>query len=166
MIKLLVLTLSLTLLLLLTACGDDVSDPTKLSPQAHKVTVTIGLNGSPETMVGSVYLDVLLPEGFVLETDSMGQPTENALSFLVADAMPVVNYASATGEITAAIIKTDGFAGDAALMQVSRIYPNNATLPTENNFDIIIVAYYADPQNPKAVDAISEKININVQLAP
>lgn len=164
MTKLLVLMLSSTLLLL-TACGDDVSDPTKLMPLAHKVTVTIALNGSPETMIGSVGLDMVLPEGFVLETDSMGQPTGSALSFLVNGAMADVNYISNTGELNAAIIKTEGFAGDTALMQISCIYPANAIIPTKNDFIVNAVTYDADPQNPKAID-ISEKISISIELAP
>lgn len=161
--KLLFLTLPFTLLLLLAACGDDVSDPTRLSPQAHKVTVTIGLNGNPVTMIGSVDLDVILPEGFVLETDSSGQPSESALTFLVDGAMSDVNYASATGEINAAIIKTAGFAGNADLMQISRIYPANATLPTDNQFSVTVVAY---DFNTTTVNDISAMIRINIQLAP
>lgn len=161
--KLLSFALSLTLSILLTACGDDVSAPTQLSPQAHKVTITIGLNGSPATMISSVNLDVILPQGFVLETDDSGQPTDSALTFLVDGTMPAVNYASANGEIKAAIIKTDGFAGDVDLMQIACIYPANATLPTENDFIVTAVAY---DFNATAVDDISEKISISIQLAP
>lgn len=161
--KLFFYTLPLTFLLFLAACGDDVSAPTKLLPLAHTVTVTIGLSGSPETMVGSVDLAVVLPAGFVLETDSSGQPTASALTFLVDGAMADVNYSSATGEISAAIIKTDGFAGNADLLQISGTYPANAILPTENSFAITAVAYGF---NTTAVDDISDKINISVQLAP
>lgn len=156
-------TLSLTLLLFLAACGDDVSAPTKLLPLPHTVTVTMGLSGSPETMVGSVDLAAILPAGFVLETDSSGQPTASALTFLVDGAMADVNYVGATGEINVAIIKTDGFAGNADLLQISGTYPANTILPTENSFTITAVAYGF---NTTAVEDISDKINISVQLAP
>lgn len=158
---------SFSLLLLLAACGDDSAAPTRLNPQAHKVTVTIGLQGSPATMIGSVDLDVILPAGFVLETASSEQPTESALIFLVDGATADVNYiqedVSANGEIKAVIIKTDGFAGDADLLQISRIYPANATLPTADNFIVTAVAY---DFNTTVVDAITEKISISTQLAP
>lgn len=161
--KLFFYTLPLSFLLFLAACSDDVSAPTKLLPLAHTVTVTVGLSGSPETMVGSVDLAVVLPAGFVLETDSSGQPTASSLTFLVDGAMADVNYVSATGELTAAIIKIDGFAGNADLLQISATYPANAILPTGNSFSITAVAYGF---NTTAVDDISDKININVQLAP
>lgn len=164
--KLLRLISTFSLLLLLAACGEDVTAPTRLNPQAHKVTVTIGLQGSPATMIGSVDLDVILPAGFVLETAS-SEPTESALTFLVDGATADVNYiqedVSANGEIKAVIIKADGFAGDAALMQISRIYPANATLPTADNFIVTAVAY---DFNTTVVDAISEKISVSIQLAP
>lgn len=161
--KLFFYTLPLTFLLFLAACGDDVSAPSKLLPLAHTVTVTIGLSGSPETRIGSVDLDVILPPGFVLETDSSGQPVNSALTFLVDGAMADVNYASANGKITAAIIKTDGFAGNADLMRISGVYPAETVLPTGNSFIINAVAYSF---NTTAVDDISDKINISVQLAP
>lgn len=165
--KLLAFTLSCTLLLLLAACGEDGSDPDRLSPQAHKVTLTIGLNGSPSATIGSADLDVILPEGFVLETDNSGQPTANALTFLVAGAMSVVSYDSANGEIKTKIIKNDGFAGDAELMQISCLYPANATLPTGNTFGVTVVAIdINDPLNPIVIEGISEKISISIQAAP
>lgn len=150
-------------LLFLTACGDDVSDPTKLLPLAHTLTVTIGLSGSPETMIGSVDLDIILPPGFVLETDNSGQPVDRALTFLVDGAMSDVNYTSANGRVAAAIIKTDGFAGNADLLKISGVYPANAILPTGNNFIVTAVAY---DFNTAAINDISEKINISIQLAP
>lgn len=169
--KLLRLIPSFSLLLLLVACGDDVADPTRLNPQAHKVTVTIGLNGNPATMIGSVDLDVILPAGFVLETDNSGQPTDSALSFLVdgaeiagANYIPAIN--GVNGEIVAALVKSSGFAGDADLLQISRIYPANATLPTANDFIITVVANDTNPTNTTVVDAISAKISISIQLAP
>lgn len=170
-IKRLCLTLSLTLLLFLAACGDDVSAPTKLSPQAHKVTVTVGLNGSPAIMIGSLDLALVLPAGFVLETDNSGQPTGSALSFLVDGAeIAGANYIPATngvnGEIVAALAKSSGFAGDANLMQISRIYPANATLPSENNFIITVVANDTNPTNTTVINDISATISISTQLVP
>ena len=166
-LKTLIKLLAFTLLFLLTACGaDDTSDPTKLSPQAHKVTVTIGLNGSAATTIGSVDLDVLLPAGFVLETDSSGQPTASALTFLVAGAMSEVNYVGSTGAINAKIIKTDGFPGDADLMRISRVYPADATLPTDTSFSVTVVAYdVGDPQNPTVISGLAERITVSTELA-
>jgi hypothetical protein len=169
--KRLVYTLSFTFLLFLAACGGDASAPTKLSPQAHKVTVTIGLNGSAATMIGSVDLTVVLPAGFVLETDSSGQPTGSTLSFLVEGAeIAGANYIPAAngdnGKILAAFAKSSGFAGDANLVQISRIYPANATLPTEDNFIITVVANDTNPTNTTVVNGISAKISISTELVP
>ena len=50
-------------------------------------------------------------------------------------------------------------------MQISRIYPANATLPTVKDFEdaTTVVAY---DFNTTVVDTISEKISISIQLAP
>lgn len=162
-IKVLTKLLAMATLLLLTGCGDEVSDASKLLPLPHTVTATIGLSGSPETRIGSVDLAVTLPAGFVLETDGSGQPPASALTFLVDGALADFNYSSATGEISAAIIKTDGFAGNADLLRISGTYPADAVLPAVNSFAITAVAYGF---NTTAVDDISDKINISVQLAP
>lgn len=166
-IKLFVYTLTLTIFLLLTACGEDTSAPTRLSPLPHTVTVTFGLQGSSATTVSGVDLDVLLPPGFVLETDNLGDPTDNALKFLVDNDEDQVfadaNYKEENRTIKAVITKTYGFAADADLMQISCIYPANTILPTLESFSVTAVA---NDLTPTPRSDISYGIRIDIQLTP
>ena len=170
--KLLPLLISIALLLILTACGgggggSDEDEETTLDPQAQQVTVTLGLQGNATPLVGSVDLDVVLPDGFVLATDSSGQATAAALTFLVAGATGAANYlpatATASGKINAGIIKTDGFPGNADLLQISRTYAAGASLPTANDFMATVVA---SDLNGATLAGISERISINTQSVP
>ena len=161
--KLLPLFLTFTFLLLLSACGSE--DPT---PQRQKVTVTLGLQGSAATVVGSVDVDVVLPDGFVLEMDNpSGQPIDTALSLLVSGATFSSNYipetSIANGEIIVGIIKGDGFAGNASLVQISRTYAAGTTLPTADDFIVTVVA--SDLDGVPLTD-ITGQINIDTEPVP
>lgn len=166
--KLLSLLLPLSLLIALTACGGGggggEATPT---PQAQKVTVTIGLQGNSAVTVGSVDLDVVLPDGFVLETDNVAQPPASALTLLIDNATTATNYTPETsasnGGIRAAIIKTDGFAGNAGLMQLSRIYTAGATLPKTDDFMVTVIA---SDLNGAPLTGITAQVNITAQPAP
>lgn len=159
--KLLSLLLTFTLLLL-SACGGGGGGPT---PQPQKVTVTLGLQGDAATVVGSVDVDVVLPDGFVLEMDnSTNQPTATALSIMVSGATFAANYIPestvANGEILAGIIKGDGFAGNASLVQIFRTYAAGTTLPTADEFIVTVVASDLDGV---PLTNISGQINIDTQ---
>lgn len=143
--KPLTLLFSITLLLVLTACGEGDSTPTKSQLSAQKVTVTFALQGAPAT-VYSAQIDVRLPDGFVLEMDNTTNPptpTASALTVLV-NGDKGANYIPADGttdgKILAAIAKIDGFAGDADLMQISCTYAAGATLPTAEDFTVTLAA--------------------------
>jgi hypothetical protein len=174
--KLLTLLLSLTLLLTLTACGGGGGGGDAgsgggggggITLQAQKVTVTLGLQGNAAATVGSVDLNVLLPTGFVLEIDGTAQPTAAAMTLLVPGATTAANYTPATtaanGEIKAGIIKTEGFAGNAVLLQISRTYAAGATLPTAGDFMVTVIA---SDLNGIALTGISTQISINTQSVP
>lgn len=164
--KLLILLFSLTLLLVLNACGGGGgSTPAATPSTAQKVTVTFALQGAPDTIY-SADLDVVLPDGFVLETDSPNQPTASALSFLVVGATAVVNYLPATtanGEIIVGIIKSDGFSGGASLMQIVCTYPAGATLPTADDF---IVTAFASDSAGVDLSGISAKLSVTTEAIP
>jgi hypothetical protein len=172
-IKSLTLPLSLILLLTLTACGGGGGGGNEggtggvTTLQAQKVTATFALQGSAAATVGSVDLNVLLPVGFVLETDSAAQPIASAMTLLVNGATTAAQYIPATtaanGEIKAAIIKTDGFAGNAGLMQISRTYAAGATLPTANDFMVTVIA---SDLNGVSLTGITEQISITAQPVP
>lgn len=167
--KQLALLIVFTLLFSLTACGGGGGETTPTpQPQAQTVTVTVALQGNAATIVGSVDLDVVLPDGFVLEIDTAtGQPTDTALTFLVPGATFALNYLPETtavnGEIKAGIIKSDGFAGNSSLVQVSRTYAAGATLPTANDFMVTVVA---SDLYGVALTGISEQISVSFQPAP
>jgi hypothetical protein len=168
--KLLTLVLALTLLLTLTACGGGGGDEGGggTTQQAQKVTATFALQGSAVTIVGAVDLDVLLPAGFVLETDTTtGQPIDTALTFLVPGATFVPNYLPETtavnGEIKAGMIKSDGFAGNSSLVQVSRTYAAGTNRPSANDFMVTVIA---SDLNGATLAGISGKISISTQPAP
>lgn len=164
--KLLSRLFSFSFLLILTACGGG-GGGSDASPQPQKATVTFALQGGP-AIVNSVQLNVVLPEGFVLETDTSDQPTVSALTLLVTRAeindfsytpeTPVIN-----GEITVAIAKVDGFPGDANLMQISCTYAPGTTLPTVDDF---IVTVDASDLNGASLVGITEKISIVIQPDP
>lgn len=158
--------LSCTLLLTLAACGGGGSESTP-AQQAQQVTVTFGLQGNAGATVGSVDLDVLLPAGFVLETGNDGQPTTAALALLATGATTAVNYTpetvAANGGIQSAIIKTDGFAGNADLLQISRTYAAGATLPTSDDFMVTVVA---SDLNGVVLPGIGARVSIMTQTAP
>lgn len=164
--KLLALLFSFSILLILTACGGGGSGD-DVSPRPQKATVTFALQGGP-AIVHSVQLQVVLPDGFVLETDTSNQPTGSALTLLVTGAeLNDVSYLPATsasnGEIIAAIGKIEGFPGDASLMQISSTYAPGAALPTVGDF---IVTVDASDLNGVALSGISEKISVDIQPAP
>ena len=159
-------------LLILTACGGGGGDGGggdggDASPQPQKATVTFALQGGP-AIVHSVQLNIVLPEGFVLETDTSNKPAVTALTLLVTGAelndfaytpaTPVIN-----GEITGAIVKIDGFPVDANLMQISCIYAPGTTLPTVDDF---IVTVDASDLDGASLGGITEKISISIQPAP
>ena len=159
-----------SILLILTACGGGGSGGDgggNVSPQPQKATVTFALQGGP-AIVHSVQLQVVLPDGFVLETDTSNQPIGSALTLLVTGAeLNDLSYIPATpasnGEIIAAIGKVDGFPGDTNLMQISCTYAPGATLPTVGDF---IVTVDASDLNGVALGGISEKISVDIQPAP
>jgi hypothetical protein len=157
---LLPLLLTFTLLLSLSACGGG-GEPT---PQPQKVTVTLGLQGNAATVVGSVDVDIVLPDGFVLEMAPSGQPADTALTTLVLGATFAANYIPETtvanGEILVGIIKGDGFAGNASLVQISRNYIAGATLPTAADFIVTVVA---SDLTGAPLTNISGQINVNTQ---
>ena len=169
--KRLSLLLTCTLLFSLTACGGGGGGDAGgggATLQAQKVTVTFALQGSAATIVGAVDLDVVLPVGFVLEADTAtGQPTATALTFLVPGATFVPNYlpetAAVNGEIKAGIIKSDGFAGNSSLVQVSRIYAAGTTLPSAEDF---MAAVIASDLSGATLTSISGKISVSTQPAP
>jgi hypothetical protein len=160
--KRLPLFLSFTLLLFLTACGGGDG-----GGQPQKVTATFALQGNAATTVGAVDLDVVLPSGFALETDSSNQPTASALTFLVTGATFVPNYtpetATANGAIKAGIIKSDGFAGNSSLLQISRIYAAGAILPTADDFMVTVVV---SDLNGVALTGISGQSSVSSQPVP
>ncbi|PKN12661.1 MAG: hypothetical protein CVU69_06405 [Deltaproteobacteria bacterium HGW-Deltaproteobacteria-4] len=167
--KLLILLFFLTLLLVLNACGGGGGSTPAATPStpstAQKVTVTFALQGAPDTIY-SADLDVVLPDGFALETDSLNQPTASALSFLVIDATAVVNYLPATtanGEVIVGIIKSDGFSGDASLMQIVCVYPAGATLPTADDF---IVTAFASDSAGVDLSGISAQLSVTTEAVP
>lgn len=170
--KLLPLLLTFTLLFFLTACGGGGGGTTSApqpqpQAQAQKVAITFALQGNVAAIVGAVDLDVLLPAGFVLEVDSSNQPTANVLTFLVNGATAVVNYTpetiAANGAITAGIIKSDGFAGNSSLMQISRTYAAGATLPMADDFMVTVVA---SDLNGVPLTSVTAQISISTQPAP
>jgi hypothetical protein len=157
--------LACTLLFTLTACGGGGGETTL---QAQKVTAAFALQGSAATIVGAVDLDVVLPAGFVLEIDTAtAQPIDTALTSLVPGATFVPNYlpetTAANGEIKVGIIKSDGFAGNSSLMQVSRTYAAGATLPSADDFMVTVIA---SDLNGATLPSISGKISISTQPAP
>lgn len=162
--KLLPLLSALSLLLFLTACGGGGGETTS---QSQKVTTTFVLQGDAALLVGAVDLDLLLPAGFGLETDSSNQPTASALTILVDGATAAVNYTPETiavnGAIKAGIIKSDGFAGNSSLLQISRTYAAGVTLPTAGDF---IVTVAASDLSGVALTGISGQINVSSQPAP
>lgn len=169
LLKLLPLLLTFTFLLSLTACGGGGGTTPTPQPQAQaqKVTATFALQGSAATFVGAVDLDVVLPDGFVLEVDSSNQPTASALTFLVNGATAVVNYTPETiavnGVIKAGIIKVDGFAGNTTLMQISRTYAAGTTLPTADDFMVTVVA---SDLNGVPLTGVTAQVSISNQVAP
>jgi hypothetical protein len=165
--KLLSLLFSFSALLILTACGGGGKNGDNTSPQPQKATVTFALQDGPAS-VYSVQLHVVLPDGFVLETDISNQPTDRALTLLVTGAeLNDVAYIPATpainGELIAAIGKVEGFPGDASLMQISCTYAPGVTLPTVGDF---MVTVDASDMNGVPLGGISEKISIVIQPAP
>ena len=169
-IKLLPLLLCVIVLLILPACGGGGGDGGgggNDSPQPQKATVTFALQGSP-AIVNSVQLNIVLPDGFVLETDTSNEPTVSALTLLVTGAeLNEFSYTQATsainGEISVAIAKLDGFPSDTNLMQISCIYAPGAAPPTVGDF---IVTVDASDLNGGPLDGISEKIKVAIQPAP
>lgn len=158
-----------TLLFSLTACGGgggggETTPTTQL--QAQKITAIFALQGSAAIIVGSVDLVVVLPDGFVLETDSSNQPTTSAMTLLVPGATSATNYipatAGANGAIKAGIIKSDGFAGNVNLVKMTRIYAAGATLPTADDFILTVVA---SDLNGTTLADISGQINVSSQPA-
>ena len=169
--QLLILLLSLTLLLTLTACGGgggggSEGDGGGTTLQAQKVTATFALQGGA-TIVGSVDLEVVLPVGFVLETDNTAQPTASSMTLLVNGATSAVNYTPATiaanGEILVAIIKSDGFVGNTNLIQMSHIYAAGTTLPTADDF---MVTVGASDLNGVPLTGITAQVSISNQAVP
>lgn len=165
--KLFFLLFTSTLLLSLTACGGGGGGDGETIPQAQKVTATFALQGNAAALVGAIDLDILLPAGFVLETDSSNQPTASALIFLVNGATAVANYtpetSAANGAIKAGIIKIDGFAGNSSILQISRTYAVGATLPTAGDFMVTVTA---SDLNGVALPGISGQISVSSQPAP
>lgn len=168
--KLFTFFLTATLLSSLTACGGGGGESTPApqpQAQAQKVTVTLGLQGSAATIVGSVDLDVVLPDGFVLETDSSNLPTASALTFIVNSDYAVANYTPETptvnGAINSAIIKTTGFAGNTNLMQISRTYAVGTTLPTVDDFMVTVVA---SDLNGVPLTAVTAQVSISNIAVP
>lgn len=164
--KLLPLLLTFTFLISLTACGGGGGGTA--APQAQKVTVTLGLQGSAATIVGAVDIDAVLPDGFVLELDTAtGLPTDTALTLLVPGATFAPNYipetTAANGEIKAGIIKSDGFAGNASLVEMTHTFAAGATLPIASDFTVTVVA---SDLNGATLTGISELISISVQAVP
>lgn len=168
--RLLNLLLSFALLFTLSACGGGGGGGTTPTPQpqAQKVTVTLGLQGNAATTVGSVDIDVVLPDGFVLETDAAtGLPTNAALTLLITGATFAPNYipetAAVNGAIKAGIIKSDGFAGNASLVRMTHTFAAGATLPNANDFMVTVIA---SDLNGAPLTGISELISISVQAVP
>lgn len=164
--KRLLFLLPFTILIALTACGGGGGGGGGTAPQAQKVTATLGLLGSASTTVGSVDIDVVLPYGFVLETDTAtGLPLDTVLTLLVPGATFAPNYipetASANGGIKAGIIKSDGFAGNASLVQLTHTFAAGATLPTADDFIVTVVA--SDLNGVPL--GITEQISISTQPA-
>lgn len=170
LLKLFTLLCSLALILVLSACGSGGSTPTKVQLQPQKVTATVALQGAPETIVGAVRLDVVLPTGFVLETDSSSQPTVSALTFLVPgdNVLTATTYipetGTANGLITTGIIKPNGFAGNATLLRISCIYPVGATLPTAEDFIVSLTT--ASDTEGLDLNGLSLQITISTETAP
>lgn len=156
------LLFTFTLLLFLFACGDGDTPQ-----EAHEVTVAFALQGNAATVVGSVDLDVVLPDGFVLETDSTNQPTTSAMTLLVPDATFALNYIPATvaanGAIKGAIIKAGGFAGNANLVQMTHTFAAGATLPNANDF---VVTFVASDLNGVPLSGVTGQISITTQPVP
>ncbi len=133
------------LLLPLFACGGGGGMTTMIStttPTAQKVELTIGLQGSGT--VGAVDVEIVLPAGFILELDETGKPTEAALIELVSGGTMEINYIAETaqtnGMLDIGLINVTGFAADAALLKVSRVYAAGATLPSVDDFAVSLEA--------------------------
>jgi hypothetical protein len=101
--------LMIAALLSLTACGGGGGGGTPIQEQA---VVDMSLTGGNDT-IGSIYVELVLPEGFTLDTDSEGLPTDNALGTAIANSYIQANYmpedATDLGQLNLALIGSNGF---------------------------------------------------------
>jgi hypothetical protein len=160
-----VLALVLLLIPLLACGGGGGGDTPAPAAVAQRVDLTAGLEG--DGAVGAVDVEIVLPEGFILEVDDSGQPTDTALAKLVEGGNMAVNYTPETeatnGQLIIAIISASGFEPSADLLKVSRIYAAGASLPAADDFAISIEAFDLDGA---AMPALSLITNLTITPVP
>jgi hypothetical protein len=134
------------LLLPLFACGGGSGSAAPHAATEQQVDLTVALQGSG--IPGAVDIVVVLPEGFILEVDEDGEPTDTALVELVESAFMMVSYTPETtednGRLAIAFINTSGFAEDAAMFKISKIYAAGSAPPSEDDFEVTLMAFDLD----------------------
>lgn len=130
--KLRFLPLLLIPLFLLCACGED-------NPAAHRVEVTVALQGSATETVQGVDLTAALPSGFSVVADGNGEPAAGTVTSLLGGALVVSRYlptGSGSGGPALHIMIADatGFAANAALVRLAAVYPPESLLPLPSFF--------------------------------
>jgi hypothetical protein len=138
-LKLLMLLFSLTLLLVLTACGGggggDNEDPV---PSVKTARVTIGIqknDNTPENNVGSVALEITLPDAFTLTVGTDGTPTSIIPLVGGLNSLQGTNYIHPL--LTLSLIDANAFStGD--LISFSRPLQSGEGLPAPESFQLLL----------------------------
>lgn len=137
-LKLLTLLFSLTLMLVLTGCGGGGGDDEDPVPSVKTARVTIGIQRNDNTQVnnvGSVALEITLPDAFTLTVGTDGTPTSIIPLVGSLNSLQGTNYIHPL--MTLSLIDANAFStGD--LISFSRPMQSGEGLPAPESFQLLL----------------------------